>query len=685
MKRTILILLLVAAVVPLGVHNSAASFVGTSSNSANTFAAAADFNTVAVALADPGTPLRGTVGLTATATSNYAMASVVFQSSPAGLNSWTTICTDSATPFTCSFDTTTVVDGLRDLRAVATDTSGYSRTSTVTNRRIDNTSPVVAVTDPGSPLTGTVTINGTAVDTGSGLTNVKLQFRGSLGVWTDICSQATSPASCAWNTTALADGLYDLRTQGTDAAGNVSTSTIVANRRLDNTAPTVTMTDPGAAIRGSVALQSTTADGAGSGVQSVLYQYKPSVGINWVTACNSAVTPFTCNWNTALLADGLYDLRAVATDGVAKVTTSAAVTSRRIDNAVPTAVLMVAVGTPITSTVTFAGSSLDLLGSGIASMRFQTSPAGTNTWTDACVDTTFAYSCTFATTALADGLYDLRALATDMAGNTTASATQTNRRIDNDGPVAVITSPAAGPVRGSITLGGTATDPVGVTTTTFEYRLVGAPTWSTTCVDTSAPYSCAANTTGVADGAYELRMQATDTLGHVGISPIVTIQIDNTAPTGTAIQGANGGAAGSMDAGDSVTFTWSEPMLATSILAGWNGSSTAVLVRVNNNGGNDSLDVYNAAGTVKLKTSQTVRLGADWVSNTVWLNATMVRNGTGNQVVVTFGTLISGTVRTGVITAANMVWTPSTAARDLAGNPCAATVVTETGGLDRDF
>jgi chitinase len=684
MKRTLLTLLLVAAIVPLGVHASAATFVGSSANSNNTFSAAADFNTVAVALADPGTPLRGTVGLTATATSDRGMASVVFESSPAGLGSWTTICTDLVTPFTCSFDTTSVTDGLRDLRAVATDTAGYSRTSTVTNRRIDNTSPVVAVTDPGSPLTGTVTINGTAVDVGSGLASVKLQ-RGSGAVWTDICTQATSPISCAWDTTALADGLYDLRTQATDVAGNVATSTIVSNRRVDNTAPTVTMTDPGAAIRGTVSLQSTTGDGAGSGVQSVRYEYKPSAGSIWATACTSVTTPFSCNWNTALLTDGLYDLRAVATDGVAKVTTSAVVTSRRVDNTVPTAVLMVAVGTPITATVTFAGSSLDLLGSGIASMSFQTSPAGTNTWTDACVDTTLPYSCTFATTARPDGLYDLRALATDVAGNTTASAVQTNRRIDNDGPVAVITSPPAGPVRGTITFGGTATDPVGVTTTTFEYRLVGAPTWSTTCVDTTAPYSCAANTTGVADGAYELRMQATDTLGHVGISPIVTVQIDNTAPTGTAIQGANGGTAGTMDAGDSVTFTWSEPMLATSILAGWNGSSTAVRVRVNNNGGNDSLDVYNAAGTVKLKTSQTVTLGADWVSNTVWRNATMVSIGTGNQVVVTFGTLISGTVRTGVITAANMVWTPSTAATDLAGNPCAATAVTETGGLDRDF
>ena len=683
MKRTILVLLLVAAIVPLGVHSSAATFVSSSSNNGTSFTAAADFNTVAVAFANPGSPLSGTVGLTATASSNRPLTSVVFQSSPAGLGSWTTICTDTGTPFTCSFDTTSVVDGLRDLRALATDNGGYSRTSTVTNRRIDNTSPVTAVTDPGTPLTGNVTINGTAVDTGSGLTNVKLQFRGSTGVWTDICSQATSPAACTWNTTTVADGLYDLRTQGTDAAGNVGTSTIVANRRIDNNNPTVTMTDPGAAIRGTVSLQSTTGDGNGSGVQSVLYQYKPSASATWVTACTSATTPFSCNWNTTVLAAGLYDLRAIATDGVAKVTTSATVTNRRIDNTAPTAVTMVAVGTPITANVTFSGTALDTGGSGIASIAFQTSPAGTNTWTDACVDTTAAYSCNFATTARPDGLYDLRALASDLAGNTTASAVQTNRRIDNDGPVAVVTSPGAY-ARGTITFGGTATDPVGVTTTTFQYRPVGSPTWTTTCVDTTVAYGCAADTTGVPNGSYELRMQATDTLGHVGTSPTVTTIVDNTAPTGTAVQGANGGTAGTVDNGDNVTFTWSEPILATSILAGWNGAATPVRVRMNNNGGNDTLEIFNAAGTLELNAAQSVTI-ADYASGTTWFNGSMLRSVTGNQVTVTIGTLISGTPRTGVTTLANMTWTPSTGATDLAGNPATANNVNEAGGLDRDF
>ena len=57
----------------------------------------------------------------------------------------------------------------------------------------------------------------------------------------------------------------------------------------------------------------------------------------------------------------------------------------------------------------------------------------------------------------------------------------------------------------------------------------------------------------------------------------------------------------------------------------------------------------------------------------------------GNTVTITVGTLISGTIRTGVNTSASMLWNPSTAATDAVGNPASGTLVTEPGGVDRDF
>ena len=53
--------------------------------------------------------------------------------------------------------------------------------------------------------------------------------------------------------------------------------------------------------------------------------------------------------------------------------------------------------------------------------------------------------------AAADGVYDVRALAADLAGNTTASATVASRRIDNTPPTVTMDDPG-GYIRGTVTL-----------------------------------------------------------------------------------------------------------------------------------------------------------------------------------------------------------------------------------------
>ena len=106
----------------------------------------------------------------------------------------------------------------------------------------------VTIADPGSPLRGTVTLSGTATDSGSGVASVQMQYRagrrprrGRTG-----CTATTAPYSCSFDTTTVADGLYDVRALATDVAGNTATSAVVANRRIDNTGPTCRVSDPGA-------------------------------------------------------------------------------------------------------------------------------------------------------------------------------------------------------------------------------------------------------------------------------------------------------------------------------------------------------------------------------------------------------------------------------------------------------
>ncbi len=275
MKRLATIAVALAAILlaGIGARPSGADFLAASANPSNIIGAATDFNTVAVSLADPGTPIQGTAALTATASSERAIADVKFQRSPAGAGTWTTICTAAAAPYTCSFDSTAVGDGSYDLRALATDGAGYTRTSTVASRAVDNVGPTVSLTDPGAYLQGTVGLQMTASDT-VGLASSAIEYRATgAGAWTTLCNGGPFPRTCPLNTTTLADGSYDLRATATDTGGHTANSSAIT-RTVDNTAPTTSLTDPGTPLRGTVTLTAAAGDGSGTGVTSVAIQYR---------------------------------------------------------------------------------------------------------------------------------------------------------------------------------------------------------------------------------------------------------------------------------------------------------------------------------------------------------------------------------------------------------------------------
>ena len=490
-----------------------------------------------VSLTDPGAWIRGTVTLTATGNdgTGTGVSSVTFQYRTAGTtNAWANVCAaDTTAPYSCAFNTTSTT-GSYEFRAVAADGAGFSTTSTVSTSTIDNGVPTATMNDPGSPLTGTVTLSANGTDTLSGVASVRIEIRPTGGSWTTVCSDPTSPYSCPLDTTALADGTYELRSTTTDVAGNTTTSAAVTNRRVDNNPPTVTLNDPGAWMRGTETLSASASDGAGAGVTSVTFQYAPAGTTAWTNACTPDTTaPYTCGLSTTGFADGsAYDLRAIAQDGAGFSTTSNVVADRRVDNSVPTGVVMDDPGSPLTGSVTFTGTAADAH-SGVASVAYQYWNGFW--WSTLCTATAAPWSCTYNTANLSDGQRDLRALATDLAGNTTASATVQDRIFDNDDPSVTMTDPGAN-VSGTITLGATASDGSGsgVASVTIQVSPAGAGAWTDVCTDPTSPYSCSFVTTSVADGLYDFRALAVDGVGHTNTSATVANRrVDNTAPSTT--------------------------------------------------------------------------------------------------------------------------------------------------------
>jgi len=241
------------------------------------------------------------------------------------------------------------------------------------------------------------------------------------------CNTLCAAASCSFDTSRLADGLYGLRSLVTDRAGNSGTS-VVASRRVDNAAPSIAVGPPPATLRDELTLTVSASDGDGDGIASVRYQVRPASSGTWIDVCATATAPFSCSADTTAAPDGLYDVRAIATDG-AGLSTASATISGRIDNTDPSSATLADPGSPLTGTVALSATAADA-GSGVASVRFERTSAGGSAWTTICTDSAAPYSCAWDTTAVADGLYDLRVVATDAAGNTFASSTVANRRTD---------------------------------------------------------------------------------------------------------------------------------------------------------------------------------------------------------------------------------------------------------------
>ena len=260
------------------------------------------------------------------------VASVTAQFRPAGTTTWSDVCVDTDAPYECAgLDTTAYPDGLYDGRAIVVDRAGFTTTTAIVSVRIDNAAPAVpTLTNPGASLQGTVSLSGTASDAGSGIAAWTVQYRPTGGsTWTDACSDAAAPYGCSWATASVTDGVYDLRAEARDQAGNTTASTPITNVRVDNAAPTVSLTDPGSPLFGTVTLSATASDGGG--IASVTIERSVAGANSWTTICTDNTSSYSCAWNTTTVAFGNYDLRARTTDNSGRTATSAVVANRAVD------------------------------------------------------------------------------------------------------------------------------------------------------------------------------------------------------------------------------------------------------------------------------------------------------------------------------------------------------------------
>ncbi|MFP5220493.1 MAG: Ig-like domain repeat protein [Actinomycetes bacterium] len=389
-------------------------------------------------------------------------------------------------------------DGTYGVDVTLTDPAGNTSTAGTASYLLDTTAsdaPVVsAPAGPSNVRTWTVTWTG---ETGTTATCV-------LRLGTTIVETVSGCLSGHTFTLAGADGTYSVTVTLTDSGGNTSAPG-TATYELDTTAPVApVVTAPAGPSSG----RSWTVTWTGEAGTSATCELRLGTNlVETVTGCLSGHT-FTLSG-----ADGTYSASVTLTDPAGN-TSSAGTTSYVLDTTAPVAPVLSAPTGPSNSrswTVTWTGEAGT---TATCVLRY-----------GATVLETVAGCASGHTFALegADGTYGVDVTLTDVAGNTSDTATA-SYLLDTTAPVAPVVSAPTGPSNSrswAITWTGEAG-----TTATCVLRL------GTTVVETvSGCLSGHTFTLSGADGTYSVDVRLTDTAGNTGAARTVSYLLDTTAPS----------------------------------------------------------------------------------------------------------------------------------------------------------
>ena len=100
--------------------------------------------------------------------------------------------------------------------------------------------------------------------------------------------------------------------------------------------------------------------------------------------------------------------------------------------------------------------------------------------------------------------------------------------VDSSAPAVTLVDPGA-TLSGTVELTATSPD---ASVVVFAYRTTGGGPWTTIATDTTAPWSATFATGSLANGTYDLRATATDSVGNSAADVRAGVLIDNSTPSG---------------------------------------------------------------------------------------------------------------------------------------------------------
>ncbi|MBD2468818.1 Ig-like domain-containing protein [Nostoc sp. FACHB-145] len=405
---------------------------------------------------------------------------------------------------TFNLDTKTLTPTNLDL-ATSSD-SGISNTDNITNK----TQPTIT----GNAEAGAVvklSNNGQVI--GTGVTS-------SSGVWQIVTSNLT-------------DGTYNLTASAEDIAGNVSSVSTPLPLVVDTVAPNAptlklaTSSDTGISNSDKITKNSTPLIGGNAASNSIVRLYKQGQLIGQTTATANG----TWELQTQSLADGQHIFTATAEDVAGNKSPVSSQLTITVDTQIapPNNLDLVASSdsgisnsdnitqdsTPTISGNAEASSIVQLFRNG--QLLGQTTVDGNGNWQ-------------FTTNTLADGSYNVTAVASDIAGNVSTNSTPVSFIIDTVLPQLTLTTPSVTqPLTQSSRLVGTV-DGTGSAVVALGYQFDQLPQ-ITVPLDARSTFDQAFDLTGIANGQHILTITTTDLAGNITKAQYdVIVAVDNEAP-----------------------------------------------------------------------------------------------------------------------------------------------------------
>ncbi|MFH1149605.1 MAG: DUF5719 family protein, partial [Actinomycetota bacterium] len=406
---------------------------------------------------------------------------------------------------------------------------------------LDYEAPRVSL-DPLGPVSATAQITGTATDANLDYYMVEYARQAPELEWHLVgsvhCTSVEEGVLETFDPVGLASGHYLLRLTAFDKFGYSASASI--DCEVDCTAPIAQIVSPDGSsmLSGEVPISGSAYDDYS--FDRYVLMYAPSGSENWheIAVENQSVTSGQLAvWDTSAVPEGSYDLRLDAYDGFSN-TSCHLISGLSVDNSQPAAIIT----SPDPSMLEVRGETVDIQGTAnddnFLSFTLSYAPsAAPDAWqpigeayTEPVESGLLGH---WSTSALPDGVYNLRLIVHDRAGHLTIAYSFVE--IDNHGPIVAIDSPAPlSHTSDTVTITGTAGEPhfSRYTLSVASGQDPGLDEFTVLSSRSEPVYDGelgAMDTRLYPDGPLTIKLEAEDVYDHETMTSTL-VYLDNTAP-----------------------------------------------------------------------------------------------------------------------------------------------------------